>query len=65
MHLLTEQANFPESDGAAIRQLAKVQAIIIEFLDGLVETANHDNPESLELWRIAKGLNAAITFYGE
>lgn len=62
---LTEQANFPESDAAAIRQLAEVQDIIMEFMDGFVTLSNADRPDALELWRIAKGLNAAITLYGE
>jgi len=62
---LTEQANFPESDAAAIRQLAEVQDIIMEFLDELVYLANSDTPEALELWRVARGLNAAVTLYGE
>lgn len=60
---LSEKANFPESDGDAIRQVAEAQAIFMEFLDKFVRLANAENPEAIELWEIAKGLNAAVEVY--
>lgn len=59
---LTEKAIFPESDGAAIRNVCHSLGIVIAFMDNIVKSVNSD-PEVLDLWEIGKGLQAAAEMY--
>lgn len=63
-YLLTDKWNFPKSDTQAIRQLAVVQGTIMDYLEDFVRLANEDNPESIRLWELARGMNAAVEVYG-
>lgn len=60
---LTDKANYLGSDKEAIRNLMLSQQIIINFLEQFVQVTNQDNPEALEYWNVAKGLNAAVEVY--
>lgn len=63
--VLTQGAAFPESDRAAIQNLAAAQQIIMQFIDPLVQATNDDNPEALQYWQIAKALNKSVEVYCE
>jgi len=59
---LTDKANFPETDSVAIAELAAALGVVMDFLDGLIRMAN-DDPEIINLWEVARGLQAASELY--
>jgi hypothetical protein len=61
-YALTDKANFPESSAAASLNLAIALGLVIDFVDGIVKFANKD-PEVVNLWDIAKGLQSASEVY--
>lgn len=61
--VLTNKSNFPQTDADAIKQLAAVQAHIMQYLDAFVIQANQDVPEALQVWELLKGMNAAVEVY--
>ena len=62
-YVLTEKANFPESDAEALAELAVAVGLVMDFMDGFVRLANEENPETMNLWEVGRGLQAASELY--
>ena len=59
---LTDKAIFPESDFDAARNVCFALGITMSFLDEIVLNLNQD-PEALNLWEIAQGLQSSAEIY--
>lgn len=59
---LTQKANFPDSDDAAMAELAAAVGIMMDFLDGAVRDLNVEE-EVINLWDIARGFQSASELY--
>ena len=59
---LTDKANFPTTDAVAMAELAAALGVVMDFLDGFIRHAN-DDPETINLWQVAQGLQAASELY--
>jgi isochorismate hydrolase len=62
-YVLTEKANFPESDATAMAELAVAVGLVMDFMDGFVRMANEREPETMNLWEVGRGLQAASELY--
>lgn len=62
-YVLTEKANFPESDAEALAELAVAVGLVMDFMDGFVRLANEENTEIMNLWEVGRGLQAASELY--
>lgn len=59
---LTDKANFPNSDVEAAKNVCAALGIVIDFMDNFVRAAN-DHPDAINLWEVARGLQAAAEVY--
>lgn len=59
---LTEKAIFPDSDVEAAKNVCAALGVVIDFVDGMVRAANTD-PDVINLWEIARGLQASAEIY--
>lgn len=59
---LTDRANFPNSDVEAAKNVCAALGIVIDFMDNIVRMSN-DDPDVLNLWGVARGLQAASEVY--
>lgn len=59
---LTDKAIFPESEADAARNVCFALGIAMTFLDKIILTVN-DDPEVLNLWEIARGLQSSAEIY--
>lgn len=62
-YILTEKANFPEDDTTAMAELAVAVGLVMDFMDGFVRFANEQTPETMNLWEVGRGLQAASELY--
>jgi isochorismate hydrolase len=62
-YILTEKANFPEDDATAMAELAVAVGLVMDFMDGFVRMANEKEPETMNLWGVGRGLQAASELY--
>lgn len=57
------ELSFPETDHDALKNMILAQGIMIDFLDGIVQTMHENEQDILDLWQAAKAFQASAEVY--
>jgi hypothetical protein len=61
MLTLSPEHNFVESDADALHNLALTTGIVLDCLEGIIQS--HDDTEIQQLWQVARALQTATEVY--